>query len=79
MATSAIQERTSPSPAITTTPKEPVADSQPQQREIPAVSHAALDTPHVSKGFWSKLSNNVGRYSERLGEIKSKTDYLTQI
>jgi len=79
MATSATQERTSPNPAITTAPEESVADSQPQQHEIPAISRSALDTPHVSNGFWSKLSNNVGRYSERYGEIKSKTDYLTQI
>ncbi len=75
MATPAIQERTISNPAITTAPEAPVADSQPQQHEIPAIFRAALDTPHVSKGFWSKL----GRYSARFAEVKSKTDYLTQI
>ena len=79
MATPAIQQPTIPNPAITTAPEEPVADSQPQQHEIPDVFQEALDTSHVSKGFWSRLSNNVGRYSERYGEIKLKTDYLTQI
>ena len=79
MATPAIQERTIPTPAITTAPEETVADSQTQQHEIPDVFQEALDTPHVSKGFWSRLGSNVGRYSDRYAEIKSKTDYLTQI
>ena len=79
MATPTIQERSIPTPAITTAPEEPVADSQPQQHEIPDVFQEPLDTPNVSKGFWSRLSNNVGRYSDRYAEIKLKTDYLTQI
>ena len=79
MATPAIQEQTTPNTAITTAPEEPVADSQPQQHEIPDVFQKALDTPHVSQGFWSSLSDNVGRYSDKYAEIKLKTDYLTQI
>ena len=79
MANPAIQDRTMPNPEITTAPEEPVADSQTQQHEIPDVFQGAPDTPQVSTGFWSKLSNNVGRYSDRYAGIKSKTDYLTQI
>ena len=74
MATPAIQERTIPNPAITTAPEEPVADSQPQQHEIPAIFRSALDTPHVSKGLWSK----VGRYSEAYSENKLKSGFWNE-
>ena len=79
MATPTIQERTIPNPVITTVPEEPVAESQPEQHEIPDVFQNPLDTPQVSTGFWSRLGNKVGRYSAEYAEIKLKTGYLTQI
>ena len=79
MATLAIQELTISNPAITTAPEETVADSHPQEHEIPEGFQRAFDTPHISQGFWSRLSSKMGRYSDKYAEIKLKTDYLTQI
>lgn len=74
MATPATQERISSNPVITAAPEGQVAESQPQQYEIPDAFQKALDTPQVSPAFWTKVS----RWAQKYGEFKLTTGYWKQ-
>ena len=74
MVSTATRERKTSNLAITSAPEKPVADSEPQQHEIPAIFRSAFDAPSVSHGFWSK----VGRYSEAYSENKLKSGFWNE-